>query len=1017
MTPNPVGLRTSPDKENHMKKDLSRRTVLRLGALAAAAPAVGTMAAGSAGAAPGSASAAATARAAASQPNLPIADSWQVRPFTLSQVTLGDSVFKEKRNRLLHYAREYGPSVVNGVRDDQRGPDRMLRSFRVTAGLDHKGVNPIGSWESPDGNLRGHFSGHFLTLLAQSWASTGEQIFKDKLDYMVDALGECQDALAAQAARPTPRVEGRHGTAIRFTGTPNGHITGDADVIRLPEGIVSGLTDFTVAAWVNPAVRDDNARVFDFGHPGSAASDSLSRMYLTVHNDTGPRFAITTGGAAAEQRVQATTALTAGQWAHVAIVKSGSTGTIYVNGVAAGSGELTLSPSDLSSTPANWLGRAQFPQVNIKFLNGLMDEFQIFGRGLDAAEVAAVAADPASASADVAWYRFDESPGPVITDSSGHGRHGEFLGATDGRRHPGFLSAYTEAQFIRLEEFTTYSGTGIWAPYYTLHKIMRGLIDAYHLAGSERALEIVTKMGDWVHSRLSRVPRENLNRMWSLHIAGEFGGSNENLAHLAAIDTDPERSANHLAAAKAFDNRRTVFPAAVENRDVLTGIHVNQHVPQFTGYLRIYEQDTVANAEYFTAADNFWHMIIPHRMFSHGSAGGQYGAAPGRPENTNPELFQPRGDISESLHYQAATSGTSSGGGETCSSYNLLKLTRNLYFHNPDPAYMDYYERGLTNHILGSRRDNDSASDPQVTYFLPAHPGATRGFGNNGTCCGGTGMENHTKYQETIYAQSADGSTLYVNLYIASTLDWAEKGFTVTQVTDFPRQESTSITIDGSGPLAVKLRVPYWARRGFTVTVNGASVDAAAEPGTYLTLDRTWAPGDRIDVAMPFDLRTERALDDPEVESLFHGPLVLPALNRSRDWRQFTFYPSLKLDGDLAAAVEALDEPNFFATHEHTLRPLYVGINDAHHVYYKRVEPKVVFGSIDSGVSNEARDDDGDSFLDKVWAAAPFQGHGAFVARVEQVASEWQAAGRFTRRERQNVLLAAAQAQKDLRAG
>ncbi len=161
----------------------------------------------------------------------PVREAGGVRPFELGQVTLGDSVFREKRDRLLYFAREYGPSVVGGVRDDRRGPDRMLRSFRVNAGLDHRGASPIGSWETPDGNLRGHYTGHFLTLLAQSYASTGERIFKDKLDYLVTALGECQDALAAAARKPTPRVAGRSGTAIRLTGTPNGHITGDADHI------------------------------------------------------------------------------------------------------------------------------------------------------------------------------------------------------------------------------------------------------------------------------------------------------------------------------------------------------------------------------------------------------------------------------------------------------------------------------------------------------------------------------------------------------------------------------------------------------------------------------------------------------------------------------------------------------------------------------------------------------------------------------------------------------------------
>ena len=150
-----------------MNKDLSRRQVLRMGALAAATPAVLPLTAGEVFAEP----------AAPTQPGgFPSPRSWRVRPFDLSQVTLGDSVFKEKRARLLYFAREYGPSVVGGVRDDLRGPDRMLRSFRINAGLDYKGVNPIGSWESPDGNLRGHYTGHFLTLLAQSYASTGEQI-------------------------------------------------------------------------------------------------------------------------------------------------------------------------------------------------------------------------------------------------------------------------------------------------------------------------------------------------------------------------------------------------------------------------------------------------------------------------------------------------------------------------------------------------------------------------------------------------------------------------------------------------------------------------------------------------------------------------------------------------------------------------------------------------------------------------------------------------------------------------
>ncbi|MFC0111693.1 beta-L-arabinofuranosidase domain-containing protein [Kibdelosporangium aridum] len=377
-------------------------------------------------------------------------------------------------------------------------------------------------------------------------------------------------------------------------------------------------------------------------------------------------------------------------------------------------------------------------------------------------------------------------------------------------------------------------------------------------------------------------------------------------------------------------------------------------------------------------------------------------------------MFQPRDDIAGSLTYQMRPQTDSgSGGGETCSTYNLLKLTRNLFFHDPDPAYMDYYERGLVNHILGSRRDADTATEPLVTYFLPAHPGATRGFGNLGTCCGGTGLENHTKYQESIYFRSADGKALYVNLYIASTLRWG--GFTVTQHTDFPREQKSTLTVTGRGWLEIKLRVPGWIRKGFAVKINGVAQDVRAVPGTYLSLKRVWSPGDRIEISMPFSLRIERALDDPAVQSLCYGPLVLPALNNSRTWRTFSFYKHLKLDGDLGAAVSPLGQPNFFSTHDHTLRPLYIGINDAHHIYFKRVEPTVVFGSVDSGVSNETVDDEGFSFLDRVWQAAPFTNYGRFVHQVRKVSGEWQARGRFTRHDREAVIIAAERAEDDLR--
>ncbi|MGN9911782.1 glycoside hydrolase family 127 protein [Phytohabitans sp. LJ34] len=570
------------------------------------------------------------------------------------------------------------------------------------------------------------------------------------------------------------------------------------------------------------------------------------------------------------------------------------------------------------------------------------------------------------------------------------GKCQDALAASGLYSHPGFLAAYPETQFVRLESFATYPT--IWAPYYTCHKIMRGLIDAYLLAGNEQALSIVTKMGDWVHSRLSVLPRETLNRMWSIYIAGEYGAMNEVMADLHAI-TGEER---YLVTAKCFDNRQSLFGACVEDRDILTRLHANTHVPQFLGYLRVF--DRTDEQEYYAAAENFWRMVVPHRMYAHGGTSGTWPATPDLAANTNAELFQPRGNIANSI---------AGNGAETCTTYNLLKVARNLFFHDPDPTYMDYYERGLLNHILGSRRDTDSTTSPSVTYFLPLNPGSVRGFGNTGTCCGGTGLENHTKYQESIYFRSADNSALYVNLYVGSTLHWAARGFTISQETDFPRQEESTLTVTGEGWLDIHLRVPSWAS-GFRVEINGVERGGRMEPGTYLRLRRRWHTGDTIRVSLPFRLRVEKALDDPGTQTVFNGPIVLPAVSAETSFRQFSFYKDVKLDGGMSDAITAGDG-GVFTTNGHTLRPLYIGDTQPQHIYFKRHEPTVVFGTRDSGVPNR------DGFLDAVWAAAPFPDHDRFLGQVRRVSIQWVEEGRLTAEERTAIMSAAIAAREDLR--
>ena len=942
---------------------------------------------------------------------------WAVRPFALTQVKLAESLFTQKRDRMLAYARGYG-----GDADVFAGPDRVLSIFRANAGLDTKGAEPVGEWENGTGYLRGHYAGHFMSMLSQAYAGTGDAIFKQKLDYIVRGLAECQDALAAAARLPTPRVAGKFGSALRLSGSP----IGLAEHVSLPSGIVSGLRDFTISLWINLAQYDrarlsdsrpnfdlatltNGTAIFDFGQPNAQfAEPALSRMYLTVragNNTPVPRFAITTSGVNGEQRLDAPAALAVDTWTHMAITRSGSTATLYLGGEpVATNPNMTLSPADLGETTGNWLGRCQFPQRNVSYLNAQLDEFQIFDRALTQAEVRSLMASAGGTAGggNVLWCRFDENDGMKATDSSGKGRHGTIIAPTDGRRHPGFLSAYPETQFMRLEEFATYGGNqGIWAPYYTLHKILAGLLDAYTLTGTLQALDVASKIGDWAHSRLSKLRPEQFDRMWNMYIAGEYGGANDAFASLHAINRKPE----YLTVARYFDNRNVKDPT-VTNNDILDGRHANQHIPQFIGYLRVYEQNN--ERDYYTAAKNFWDMVVPHRVYSHGGVGVG-------------EILRKRDLIAGSLYSEP----NNHNHAETCPLYNMLKLSRNLFFHEPDPKYMNYYEHGLFNHILGSRRDTDSVTDPEVTYFVPVRPGELREYGNAGTCCGGTGMENHTKYQDSIYFRSADDGTLYVNLYIPSTLEWREKGFVIEQRTRYPFEGASTITVTGNGRLAVMLRVPSWVRRGYTVSVNGVAQRITAPPGRYVRLDRQWRTGDRIEIAMPLSFRAERTIDDPAVQSIFYGPTLLavqaPAVGNTLESGliDISLYKHFKLAGDFASGMTPVaDKPLHFSSNGQTWAPFFVadpqsGPSQPYHMYVRRHEPAIVFGSVDSGIANTKRGD-GMTFLDVVWAGAPFANHDRFIAAVERTAAEWRAAGLVTETEQSVIVQAARRAERDI---
>lgn len=711
-----------------MTHHVSRRNILRLGAATAVLPWLPQLAPGAANA---EAPAAGAALAAAA-----------LHPFKLSDVSLGQGVFARKRELILNFARGY----------DER---RYLNVFRANAGLQPEaGVVPLpaGGWEGLDGeangNLRGHFTGHHMSMLAQAYAGTGEEIFGTRLRNLVASLHECRGALSRE-----PVIQATGG---RLPGTAVDIARGSYVYGQLPAGSVDGLTALTFAAWVRPTAAANWARIFDFGN------DTRTYAFLAQRDGAGlPRFAITRNFAGGEQTIVGTAPLPVNEWSHVAVTLDGRAGTLYVNGRQAGrNNTLTLTPALLGSLANVWLGRSQY---NDPTFAGAYQDVNVWSSALSAAQVADLAAAPASntsaGNGDVVSLACGESSGSVLADASGKGRNATLRRTWGLPSHPGYLAAYPETQFIELESRTTPDYLRVWAPYYTAHKILKGLLDAYTATAEPKALDLAAGLCDWMHSRLSKLTPAVRQRMWGIFSSGEYGGVVEAILETHGHTGKPE----HLELAKYFD-LDSLIDACAQNKDILAGLHANQHIPIFTGLVLMY--NATGEERYLTAARNFWSMVVPTRMFSIG------GTSQG-------EFWKERDRIAAFLNATDA---------ESCCAYNMLKLSRELFFKDRNPAYMDYYERALFNQVLGSKQDRERAELPLATYFIGLQPGAVRDFTpkQGTTCCEGTGLESATKYQDSVYFTTADGSALYVNLYIPSTLRWAAKNITVTQKTSSP---------------------------------------------------------------------------------------------------------------------------------------------------------------------------------------------------------------------------------------
>ncbi|WP_443938706.1 beta-L-arabinofuranosidase domain-containing protein [Pedobacter sp. MW01-1-1] len=469
----------------------------------------------------------------------------------------------------------------------------------------------------------------------------------------------------------------------------------------------------------------------------------------------------------------------------------------------------------------------------------------------------------------------------------------------------GFISAYPPDQFIMLEKGAKYGGqkNQVWAPYYTLHKILAGLLDVYQATGNKKALSIASNMGNWVFERLNNIPQETLIKMWNTYIAGEFGGMNESMAKLYQITGNK----NYLKTAQLFDNIKVFYGDSshahglAKNVDLFRGLHANQHIPQIVGSIELYQASN--NADYYSIADNFWHKMMDDYMYS---IGGVAGAR--NPANAECFIAQP------STLYE---NGFSEGGqNETCATYNMLKLTSDLFLFDQRGELMDYYERGLYNHILASVAENSPAN----TYHVPLRAGSMKQFGNahmdGFTCCNGTAIESSTKLQNSIYFKSKDKQALYVNLFVPSTLNWTERKISIEQITSFPNEDNTQLKIKGSGKFDLHVRVPAWATKGFFVKINGKEEKVQATPGTYLTISRLWKDGDIVDIKMPFQFHLDPVMDQQNIASLFYGPILLAAQEPEarKDWRKITLDPadiSKSITGNPATLEFSIDNVIF----------------------------------------------------------------------------------------------------------
>ncbi|WFE99254.1 beta-L-arabinofuranosidase domain-containing protein [Micromonospora sp. WMMD964] len=413
----------------------------------------------------------------------------------------------------------------------------------------------------------------------------------------------------------------------------------------------------------------------------------------------------------------------------------------------------------------------------------------------------------------------------------------------------GYLSGFPESDFTALEARTLSNGN---VPYYCIHKTLAGLLDVWRYTGNTQARTVLLALAGWVDARTSRLSSSQMQSM----LGTEFGGMNDVLTDIYQQTGD----SRWLTTAQRFDHA-AVFNPLANNQDQLSGLHANTQVPKWIGAAR--EFKATGTTRYRDIAGNAWNMTVNAHTYVIGG-------------NSQAEHFRAPNAIAGYLSNDTC---------EQCNTYNMLKLTRELWLLDPNRTdYFDFYERALINHLIGGQNPADSHG--HITYFTPLRPGGRRGVGpawgggtwstdyNSFWCCQGTGLEINTRLMESIYFYN--GTTLTVNLFTPSVLTWSQRGITVTQSTTYPVGDTTTLTLSGtmSGSWSIRVRIPAWTT-GATIAVNGTAQNVPTTPGSYATVTRTWAAGDTVTVRLPMQVVMRAANDNSSVAAVTYGPTVL----------------------------------------------------------------------------------------------------------------------------------------------